>query len=102
MKKVIHGLEWKTKLGSQVLGVPPSKLDEIGHEYPTDEERESAVVLYWMSHDPLASWRRLIRELYSSEENKRADSILHYAEELTGGLLLVFCSLSLGHTHQFD
>ena len=37
----------------------------------------------WLLRDPLVSWRRLIDQLYDNSEAERADSILHYAEELT-------------------
>ena len=43
-----------------------------------------AGVREWLLRDPLASWRRLIDQLYVNSEAERADSILHYAEELTG------------------
>ena len=43
----------------------------------------------WLLRDPLASWRRIIDELYKMElldakYRTLGDSILHYAEELTG------------------
>ena len=38
----------------------------------------------WLLRDPLASWRRLIDQLYVWGEAERTDSILHYTEELTG------------------
>ena len=43
----------------------------------------------WLLRDPLASWRRIIEQLYKMEllETKYrtlGDSILHYTEELTG------------------
>ena len=43
----------------------------------------------WLLRDPLASWRRLIDQLYWQDEAERADSNLHYAEELTGMYMIM-------------
>ena len=80
--EAIQGLDWR-KFGT-TLYIPDSKLDEISQEYVTDKQRETAVVRYWLLWDPLASWRRIIHELYLDDEEERADRIRHYAEELTG------------------
>ena len=61
IRKAVQGLEWK-RLG-YVLYIPRSELDEIGKECATDQQREAAVIHYWMLHDPLASWRRLADRL---------------------------------------
>ena len=82
VRRVVQGLEWR-RLGG-LLWVSDSALDEISKEHTTDDEREAAVIHHWMLHDPLASWRRLLHCLYMSDESDRADSITHYAEELTG------------------
>jgi hypothetical protein len=54
----------------------------------TDEERTAALVREWLLRDPLATWRRIIHELLdydvSTKEHSLGDSIVHYAEELTG------------------
>ena len=80
--EAIQGLDWR-KFG-RTLYIPDSKLDEISQEYVTDKQRETAVVRYWLLRDPLASWRRIIHELYLDDEEEQADRIHHYAEELTG------------------
>ena len=70
-----------------ILGLPGSKCDEIYSQYSTEEERARAVVREWLLRDPLASWRRIIDELYHCGETKYdilGDSILHYAEDLIG------------------
>ena len=46
----------------------------------------------WLLRDPLASWRRLVDQLYDegfNEYQSEADSILHYAEELTGMYMII-------------
>ena len=82
-------MDWRT-IGEDILGLPESKCDEISSQCSTDEERAEAVVREWLLRDPLASWRRLINHLYyqygmtKTKYQTLADSICHYAEELTG------------------
>ena len=57
-----------------------------------------AAVREWLLRDPLASWRRLIDQLYDNNEAERADSILHYAEELTGMyMIMIMIHTTLHH-----
>ena len=49
----------------------------------------SAAVREWLLRDPLASWRRIIDQLYNWNKGDQADSILHYAEELTGMYMII-------------
>ena len=67
-----------------MLKIPGSILDEISQDHTTDDDREAAVLHYWLLHDPLASWRRLIDRLHRCGEGGRANRISHFAEELTG------------------
>ena len=67
-----------------MLRIPSSILDEISKEHTTDDQREAAVIYYWMFHDPLASWRRLTDQFHRGDEHDHANRISHYAEELTG------------------
>ena len=76
-------------IGEDILCLPGSKCDEISSQCSTDEERTAALVREWLLRDPLASWRRIIDGLHryfgtSSKEHSLGDSIVHYAEELTG------------------
>lgn len=80
--KALQGLHWRT-LG-RILWVPYSKRNEISQENPTNEQRKEAVVRYWLLRDPLASWRRILYQLDWNGEHGQADTIRHYAEELTG------------------
>ena len=66
------------------LYIPNSKLSEIGGEYRSDEEREVAVIRYWILRDPFASWRRIIEQLENQWKHDHAIRIHHYSEELTG------------------
>ena len=84
----LAGIPWRD-IGLCILRLPVSKYDEIS-QCSTDEERTAALVREWLLRDPLASWRRIIRELHtfmyytSSGEHFLGDTIVHYAEELTG------------------
>ena len=97
----LAGIDWKD-IGVYILRLPESKCDEISSQCSTDEERVGALVREWMLHDPLASWRRIIHELHGhsvfDEKHTLGDSILHYAEELTGKNMheiLDSCSVSI-------
>ena len=81
VRKALHGIHW-CKVGV-ILRIPDSKLDEIGGEYRNDEEREVAVIRYWILRDPFASWRRIIERLERRKYN-HAITLHHYSEELTG------------------
>ena len=83
IRRVVQGLEWR-RLGDNMLSIPDSILDEISKEHRADDQREAAVIHYWLLHDPLASWRRLIDRLHWWSEDGLANRISHYAEELTG------------------
>ena len=75
-----------------ILGISSAKLAELQSAHHSTDEREAAVVRYFLLRDPLASWRRIIFQLdewadYYSEYRHYgniADRIRHYAEELTG------------------
>ena len=51
----------------------------------------------WLLRDPLASWRRVIEMLHIQNEAERADSILHYAEELTGMYMIMIMIHTILH-----
>ena len=76
-------MEWR-RLGDNKLSIPGSILDAISKEHSANDQREAAVIHYWLLHDPLASWRRLIDKLHRGSEDDVANRIYHYAEELTG------------------
>ena len=58
-------------------------------QFSSDDDRVRAGVREWLLRDPLASWRRIIDQLYIHNEAERADGILHYAEELTGMYMII-------------
>ena len=62
-------------------------------QFSSADDRVRAAVREWLLRDPLASWRRVIEQLYVYEEVERADSILHYAEELTGMYMIMIMVL---------
>ena len=75
--------------GSRGLGynlyISKLKRDEIRQMNSDLEEQKRQLILYWMSTDPLASWRRLIRELDWMGQSPIADGIRDFAEPLAAG-----------------
>ena len=93
----LAGIDWR-RIGEYILRLPGSKCDEISSQCLTDEERAEAVVREWLLRDPLASWRRIINELYLCVEatyHTLGDSILDYAEELIGMYMYMIFNFSL-------
>ena len=84
VRKALHGIHWR-EVG-KMLFIPNSKFREIEGEYRSDEEREVAVIRYWILRDPLASWRRIIDQLENWGKHDHAITLYHYREELTGML----------------
>ena len=90
-------MDWGTI--SVILRLPDFKYEEIKRQFSSNEERISVAVRDWLLQDPLASWRRLIDQLYYIfDEADLADSILHYAEELTGMyMIMIMIHTTLHH-----
>ena len=85
VRKALCRIHW-SEVGSRILFIPNSKLSEIVGEYRSDEEREVAVIRYWIFRDPFASWRRIIEQLELRGKHDHAITLYHYSEELTGML----------------
>ena len=67
------------------LCVPRRRREEIKSQFREDGgQRVKKYVDYFMDHDPLASWRRVIVSLESLGEKEAADKIRHLAEAVTG------------------
>ena len=67
------------------LCVPGWRREEIKSQFRGDGgQRVKKYVDYFMDHDPLASWRRVIVSLEKMEEKEAADKIRHLAEAVTG------------------
>ena len=67
------------------LRVPPSIRYEINLQFLSDPQQvKKAYINYFMDHDPLASWRRVIVSLDVMREKESADNIRHLAERVTG------------------
>ena len=67
------------------LGVPEWRREEIESQFREDGGQwVKKYVDYFMDHDPLASWRRVIVSLDVIEEKEAADKIRHLAEAVTG------------------
>lgn len=83
-----------------LLHIPLATMRAIREDNSEDEERLRAVLMYWVLKDPVASWRKLMWELWRSGfESLRiaADSIRHYAEKLLGQSVcrMLFCQRRL-------
>ena len=67
------------------LGVPHWRLEEIRSQFREDGGQwVKKYVDYFMDHDPLASWRRVIVSLDGGGEKEAADKIRHLAEAVRG------------------
>ena len=80
--KVVEEVRWGTLCG--MLHVPYSKEQEIVNECSTDKDRKTSGVKWWITNDPLASWRRITDQLYTFRKDTIADKIRHYCEDVTG------------------
>ena len=111
VRKTLHGIHWH-EIG-RMLWIPDSKLSEIELEYTSDEEREVAVIRYWILRDPFASWRRIMERLEGKEKYDYSNRIRHYCEELTGmgmthiqymlpyNIYMMGCPLHVIYTHTY-
>ena len=67
------------------LHVPWRRRSEIESQFSgNDGQVKKKYVDYFMDHDPLASWRRVIVVLDSYYGRKGAEKIRHLAEAVTG------------------
>ena len=66
------------------LGVPERRRFEIRRQFRDKGRQVEEYVTYFMNHDPLASWRRVIVVLDRMGEKEAADKIRHLAESVTG------------------
>ena len=72
-----------------LLGVPERRREEIESQFSgNDEQVRKKYVDYFMDHDPLASWRRVIVVLDKLKSyvggGEGAEKIRHLAEAVTG------------------
>ena len=85
VQTAVRDVRMTSKLGFY-LGVPQWRLREIKSQFRgNDEQLKKKYVDYFMDHDPLASWRRVIvvlDRLYGGKE--RTEKIRHLAEAVTG------------------
>ena len=83
---ILSSNKWRglTVLHNGVLWLPDSQRRKIESEYSTEDQQKKVAIQFWLSSDPFASWRRLIRQLDQFEEHAVAKQIGRYAEKLTG------------------
>ena len=67
------------------LYISEEKRKEIQLVYSDPEEQRRQLILYWMSTDPLASWRRLITRLDWMSQSPVADGTRDCTEPLAAG-----------------
>ena len=72
------------------LYISEEKRKEIQQVYSDPEEQKRQLILYWLSTDPLASWRTLIWQLDQMSQSPVADGIRDFAEPLVAGAVLYF------------
>ena len=86
--------DWWGKWGlAYYVYISKEKRDEIQQMYFDPEEQKRQLILYWMSTDPLASWRRLIRELDEMGLSPVADGIRDFAEPLKAGTCVILLEI---------
>ena len=78
---------WQGGLGD-CLGISEEKMEEIQQVYSDPEEQKRQLILYWLSTDPLASWRTLILQLDDMWQSPVADGIRDFTEPLAAGAVL--------------
>ena len=94
----LNGILDRWTIGYNILRLPLSKYHEITKQFFKKDDRMRAAAREWLLRDPLASWRRLINQIYIYDKVERADSILHYAEELTGMyMIMIMIHTTLHH-----
>ena len=72
------------------LYISEDKRTVIRETYSDPEEQKRQLILYWITTDPLASWRRLITRLDWMDQSPVADAIRDYAEPLAGEIILYY------------
>ena len=80
--KVLEGVDWERVCG--ILDIYGSKQRELEASFPDTERRREEAIKFWMTNDPLASWRRLVDQLYRWNEYALGDRVRHYCKDLTG------------------
>ena len=70
------------------LYISEDKRTVIRETYSDPEEQKRQLILYWITTDHLASWRRLITRLDWMSQSPVADAIRDYAEPLAGEIIL--------------
>ena len=75
-------------LGGGGLYISEDKSTAIRETYSDPDEQKRQLILYWITTDPLASWRRLISLLDNMSQSPVADAIRDYAEPLVGVRLI--------------
>ena len=68
------------------LYISDDKMKAIRETYSDPDEQKRQLILYWITTDPLASWRRLISRLDWMSQSPVADAIRDYAEPLAGAI----------------
>ena len=67
-----------------MLGVPPSKLQEIPQQSSTKREKSLTLGDYWVNTDPHASWERLGMVLYQVGEERALAVTKQYLQQQQG------------------
>ena len=84
VRRAVWNVRYTDWLGN-CLGVPDWRREEIRSQFRVDGgQRVKKYVDYFMDHNPLASWRRVIVSLDRMGEKEAADKIRHLAEAVRG------------------
>ena len=84
---ILEGVAGKWRDVGELLYVPATAMDVIASESTSDVQCLRGTVIYWLIHDPLASWKRLIHRFDVSDDDnleKLADNCRRFAEKVSG------------------
>ena len=79
---MLEAVDWGTLC--DILGIYDDKMSELKDTYPEERVRIERAINFWLTNDPLASWRRVVQGLYDEGEDALGDSLRHWCEDLTG------------------
>ena len=83
--KALKEIKWRRLC--RLLDISDSKRGELEVSCPGIELCRERAIQWWITTDPLASWRRIVDHLYrwgSTDEKSIGDGIRHYCEDISG------------------
>ena len=76
-----------------ILDISPSKRRELEASFSYIEQQREGAIKFWITTDPLASWRRIVDRIYVwgyGDERAIGDRLRHHCKELTGMCVCIY------------